>query len=294
MTILVTEAKFFDLGNDALKQVLDLQAEDPSLIMPKNKWQRMIWCLFEHPETSRASHYLTLFSVLMIIFSVAILCIETLPELKVNPEKNKTSMIKTSGNKYSISIAMNDTNTQALTCKCVCNQNQKTKDGSNHTISSDSNMINWPDVFGICEAVFVGWFTLEFTFRFASSPSKIQFMKGFLNIIDIFSILPFYITIALNKHGGFGLENLRVVRLVRVFRIFKLSRHSKGLQILGETLHASMRELGLLIIVIAIGVILFSSAAYYLEPTNFESIPEAFWWSIITMCTVGYGDKVGY
>ena len=115
---------------------------------------------------------------------------------------------------------------------------------------------------------------------------------GFLNIIDIVSIMPFYITLMLNRHEGIGLENLRVIRLVRVFRIFKLSRHSKGLQILGLTLRASMRELGLMVFFLAIGVILFSSAVYYLETDNFSSIPDAFWWAIITMCTVGYGDKV--
>lgn len=95
-----------------------------------------------------------------------------------------------------------------------------------------------------------------------------------MNIIDIIAIIPYFITLATVvaeeddlmflplapvsaqeklTNQAMSLAILRVIRLVRVFRIFKLSRHSKGLQILGRTLKASMRELGLLIFFLFIG-----------------------------------------
>lgn len=156
------------------------------------------------------------------------------------------------------------------------------------------------DPFWIIETICICWFSFEVTARFLCSPNKIKFWKDVMNMIDIVAIVPYFISLGTeaeieteeNEGNGKGmsLAILRVIRLVRVFRILKLSRHSKGLQILGQTLKASMRELGLLIFFLLIGVVLFSSAVYFAdlddEKSEFDSIPDAFWWAVVTMTTV--------
>ncbi|TDG96902.1 hypothetical protein EPR50_G00234020 [Perca flavescens] len=157
------------------------------------------------------------------------------------------------------------------------------------------------------EGVCVFWFTIEFLVRVTFCPVKLEFVKSVLNIIDFVAILPFYLEVGLSglssKAAKDVLGFLRVVRFVRILRIFKLTRHFVGLRVLGHTLRASTNEFLLLIIFLALGVLIFATMIYYAERigampndptgslhTDFKNIPIGFWWAVVTMTTLGYGD----
>ena len=81
------------------------------------------------------------------------------------------------------------------------------------------------------------------------------------------------------------------LRLLRVFRIFRIAQRVPGLWVMLFTLRSSLTELYLLLVVSSIGTLFFSAVMFFLEKGEvFESIPHSFWWSIVTMTTVGYGD----
>ncbi len=151
-------------------------------------------------------------------------------------------------------------------------------------------------ILGYIEMLCVLWFTLEFFTRLVFSTDKLTFFKSPMNWIDFCAICPFFLEMILRKNNMKTIVVLRVVRITRLFRIFKLSRHSYGLQILGHTLKSSCRELFLLVFFLSIAVIIFSSLIYYAEKDfqgdKFDSIPGSFWWSVVTMTTIGYGDIV--
>ncbi|KAI6176101.1 BTB domain-containing protein [Aphelenchoides bicaudatus] len=141
-------------------------------------------------------------------------------------------------------------------------------------------------------------FTLEYLLRLFAAPDRCKFVRSIMSIIDVVAILPYYIGLGLqdNKNISGAFTTLRVFR---VFRIFKFSRHSQGLRILGYTLKSCASELGFLVFSLikkAMAIIIFSTIMYYTEKnvphTKFTSIPAAFWYTIVTLTTLGYGDFV--
>ncbi|XP_051954389.1 LOW QUALITY PROTEIN: potassium voltage-gated channel subfamily F member 1a [Xyrauchen texanus] len=144
------------------------------------------------------------------------------------------------------------------------------------------------------------WFTVEYILRLVSSSNKLRFVLSFMNIIDFMAIMPFYVVLILTHLGTSVMELANVqqavqaLRIMRIARIFKLARHSSGLQTLTYALKSSFKELGLLLMYMGVGIFLFSALGYTMEQshpeTMFTSIPQSFWWAVITMTTVGYGD----
>ncbi|KAG7494381.1 potassium voltage-gated channel subfamily A member 2 [Solea senegalensis] len=277
LDIFSEEIRFYELGEEAI----EIFREDEGFIkeeerpLPDNEFQRQVWLLFEYPESSGPARIIAIISVMVILISIVSFCLETLPIFR----NDEDDMHKSHSEIYSP-----ETNTTIIRYTSTY----------------------FTDPFFVLETLCIIWFSFEFLVRFFACPSKAGFFVNLMNIIDIVAIIPYFITLGTElaespEDGQAGqqamsLAILRVIRLVRVFRIFKLSRHSKGLQILGQTLKASMRELGLLIFFLFIGVILFSSAVYFAEAdepeSQFESIPDAFWWAVVSMTTVGYGDMV--
>ncbi|XP_032875353.1 potassium voltage-gated channel subfamily S member 2 [Amblyraja radiata] len=155
--------------------------------------------------------------------------------------------------------------------------------------------------FEMVEQLCMAWFTLELLARLLVSPGPLHFFSRPLNLIDLMSVSPFYLTLLVNLVVDISpaLPNLgrmvQVLRLMRIFRILKLARHSTGLRSLGATLKHSYREVGLLLLYLSVGVSVFSVVAYTVEKeedSGLTTIPSCWWWATVSMTTVGYGDVV--
>ncbi|XP_038243762.1 potassium voltage-gated channel subfamily D member 2 isoform X1 [Dermochelys coriacea] len=138
-------------------------------------------------------------------------------------------------------------------------------------------------------------FTVEYLLRLVAAPNRYKFVRSVMSVIDVVAIMPYYIGLVMTDNedvsGAFV-----TLRVFRVFRIFKFSRHSQGLRILGYTLKSCASELGFLLFSLTMAIIIFATVMFYAEKgsssSKFTSIPAAFWYTIVTMTTLGYGDMV--
>lgn len=149
------------------------------------------------------------------------------------------------------------------------------------------------EILNTIEMVCIGWFTFEFIIRLWSSPNKKKFFLDILNLIDLASVLPFYVCLFISDDARY--KKLKsTFQVMRILRIFKLARHSNSLRTFGFVFKQSIHELGFLLILLSVNSLIFSSLTFYAEQdeedTKFTSMTTSLWWAIVTITTVGYGD----
>lgn len=152
-------------------------------------------------------------------------------------------------------------------------------------------------IYFVLESICVAIFSLEYLMRFLTTPSRCKYVKEFMSIIDLLSILPYYIGLILKSLLQTSVDSLSalvLLRVLRVFRVLKFTRHSNRLRSLLFAIRRSASELGFILFSFSLGVILFSSILFYAEQSDksnsanqFKSIPATMWYAVVTMTTTG-------
>ncbi|KRP23979.1 MAG: potassium channel protein [Rhodobacter sp. BACL10 MAG-120419-bin15] len=151
--------------------------------------------------------------------------------------------------------------------------------------------------FYIFETFSIAFFTIEYFTRLWAAGAmidgeswrgRVRYIFSFNGLVDLAATAPFYLQILMP-----GLD-LRVLRILRLVRVFKLSHYSTAIEDLFSAVYQERKAFIAAIYLLLIAVILTSSLMYFAEtthqPDKFGSIPDAIYWSLITLTTVGYGD----
>ncbi len=142
----------------------------------------------------------------------------------------------------------------------------------------------------VVEWVITGVFTVEYILRLWSVRHPLHYAKSFFGIIDLLSILPAFLSLVVA--GGQSLLVIRAIRLLRVFRIFKMARYVGEVMVLMRALRATRRKITVFLISVLTIALILGALLYLIEgeESGFSSIPAGFYWAIVTITTVGYGD----
>ncbi len=133
-------------------------------------------------------------------------------------------------------------------------------------------------------------FTVEYLLRLVSIRRPVAYATSFFGVVDLLAIIPTYLSILVA--GTHSLLVIRALRLLRIFRILKLAQYVGEAQLLTRALWASLRKITIFLGVVLTLVLVLGACMYLIEgPENgFTNIPQAMYWAIVTLTTVGYGD----
>ncbi|XP_033758382.1 potassium voltage-gated channel subfamily B member 2-like [Pecten maximus] len=142
-------------------------------------------------------------------------------------------------------------------------------------------------------------FTIELILQLATCPNYKRFFKTWLNVLDIVILVSASVGLVLEfkiaryRFNEKGIKILMYLQMFRVLRVMRYIQHVPAVQVLVFTVRTNCKDLAVIISFVLMGVLIFGNFAYFVEDkSEFTNIPTSWWWGLITMTTVGYGDVV--
>lgn len=278
-------------------------ADADEVVVPMTARERL-WLLLDDPQSSQMAHYLSVFIFGFVAVSTIVFIAQT---------------------EEGLTIYMSELDVVETICAVI------------FSIELLLRMLACPSRTAFFQSESVHIVIIASLLYCIAGLTLLSLCADYANWIDISAIFPFYLEriLQVDNAGTFGA--IRIVRLTRVARVLKMSRYSSAIQVFVQAITISMKALSMLIFLMAIAMIVFSSMIYFAEythdgcraggwvgncsndtagplvyassiagaaaarvasstdcicvdPNPYKSIASSFWWCVVTMSTVGYGD----
>lgn len=259
MCVFKEEIEFFELGDEVLSDIRIKEGyitlHDEAKEYPENKLQRIVWELFDQPDTSRAASCLAIFSVTVIVLAITASIVETIPSLKSKKIHGNT----TNSTKEDVS---SDTESTWFLLELSFNA--------------------WFTI-----EYLVRLFTSPNKYHFFTS------LLNFIDLAAIAPFYTMLLLNKSETSSVAVLRILRVVRVFRIFKLSRYSKSLQiiGYCVLESLRELGLLILCLFFSVVVSASLLYYIEMGSSD-THFISVPATFWFSIQTITTIGYGDMV--
>ncbi|NWX89406.1 KCNQ1 protein, partial [Nothoprocta pentlandii] len=160
------------------------------------------------------------------------------------------------------------------------------------------------------EIVLVVFFGTEYVVRLWSAGcrskyvgvwGRLRFARKPISIIDLIVVVASMIVLCVGSKGQvFATSAIRGIRFLQILRMLHVDRQGGTWRLLGSVVFIHRQELITTLYIGFLGLIFSSYFVYLAEKdavndsgeTEFGSYADALWWGVVTVTTIGYGDKV--
>lgn len=144
LDMFLEELRFYELGEEIIDRYKGDEGfpKEEERILPANDLQRRLWMLFEYPESSGGARIIAIVSVMVIVISILIFCLETLPEfqnekeqrevrksplLTFSKDQNSTLSARSAPGRRPVGVEVTNFSGSSQHCKCTLAPNGNTK-----------------------------------------------------------------------------------------------------------------------------------------------------------------------